>query len=239
MISDKFKCIFIHIPKTAGSSIELFFDEYPEEQHVLATKCISLYGKQKWSKYYRFAFVRNPWDRIVSWFLWSNRDCFHYNWKTAAGFGTWANKQTEWGIGGGHPKVQEGWYTSLKDDFERFVLSIENTKDKDDYDLLIKGNAYKGKWIASQSTWIKNSRGKMVLDFVGKYENLEQDFKKVCTKLNIKYQPLAKAKVLYNRPHYSNFYNKKTKERIAKLYDDDIRNFNYRYEEKNETKHKM
>ena len=26
MINNEFKCIFVHIPKTAGSSIEVFFD---------------------------------------------------------------------------------------------------------------------------------------------------------------------------------------------------------------------
>lgn len=232
MISDEFKCIFVHINKTAGSSVEVFFEEYPRAQHVVTTKCIEEYGKRKWNKYFKFSIVRNPWDRLLSWYLWIERDTFLYDWSSSTPFQGYSVPY-EWGMHGGHPEVRPDWYKSLKPGFEKFVFSIKSTKDKSDFNLVeSKRNAAKGKWVASQLTWLKNSRGVVPLDFIGKFENLENDFKKICQKLNLEEDPLPKAKVLRNRPHYSYFYDKNTKDKVAKLYKDDIEYFGYEFEDK-------
>ena len=79
MIWKKTKSIFIHIPKTGGTSIEIYFQDYLKEQfkkdekHITAIEAIDLYHSQ-WHRYFTFSFVRNPWDRIYSY--WYN----YYNW---------------------------------------------------------------------------------------------------------------------------------------------------------------
>lgn len=63
---DKYKCIFIHIPKTAGTSIlSLFMGNEIIRDHKTAD-CFKVVNPEKFEKYYKFAFVRNPWDRTVS-----------------------------------------------------------------------------------------------------------------------------------------------------------------------------
>jgi len=71
MIDHRFKCIFIHIPRTGGSSIEKFFNgknsrtENLNTKHMLASTAKKLYADY-WDDYFKFSFVRNPWDRMVS-----------------------------------------------------------------------------------------------------------------------------------------------------------------------------
>ena len=91
MISHDKKCIFIHIPKCGGTSVEDVI--WPKEQgrtevdlwmgfvsrfenkyqtgglqHLLSWQVREEVGSDVFSAYYKFAFVRNPWDRIVSQF---------------------------------------------------------------------------------------------------------------------------------------------------------------------------
>lgn len=67
--------IFVHIPKCAGTSIEKALGIYgkPEcwhgvglPQHWTLNKIVERYGEQILDDNFVFAFVRNPWDRIVS-----------------------------------------------------------------------------------------------------------------------------------------------------------------------------
>jgi hypothetical protein len=61
---NQYRCVFIHIPKTAGSSIVLsLFGE--GSRHVSYREYESANPK-KFRRYFKFAFVRNPWDRLVS-----------------------------------------------------------------------------------------------------------------------------------------------------------------------------
>ena len=63
MISHSLKCIFVHIPKCAGSSVnqQLKLKSIGFSGHAPAS-CHSEYLKD----YFSFTFVRNPYDRIAS-----------------------------------------------------------------------------------------------------------------------------------------------------------------------------
>ena len=96
MISHDKKCIFIHIPKCGGTSVEDVL--WPKEQgrteedlwmgfvsrfknkyqtgglqHLLAWQVREEVGRDVFRAYYKFAFVRNPWDRVVSQFAYMQR----------------------------------------------------------------------------------------------------------------------------------------------------------------------
>lgn len=62
--NDLYKCIFIHIPKTAGISIsKTLFNVRVGHKSI---RKYEIYNKMKFKNYYKFTFVRNPWDRILS-----------------------------------------------------------------------------------------------------------------------------------------------------------------------------
>ena len=70
MICHKYKCIFIHAPRTGGTSIEFSFgqDVFFKKKHLKASEVFNEVGEKGWRDYFKFTFVRNPWDRVVSLF---------------------------------------------------------------------------------------------------------------------------------------------------------------------------
>jgi hypothetical protein len=89
LISDKYKIIFIHIPKNAGTYITtLLYNldnylqriEYDNSGHITAKKCIEIIGEKKFREYTVFAVVRNIYDKMYSLYNFSknNAICIDY-----------------------------------------------------------------------------------------------------------------------------------------------------------------
>lgn len=78
-INRKNKVIFIHIPKTGGYSIYKIFDMKPPFEgenegmgHQTSANHKSKF-KRKWDGYFKFAFVRNPWERFISAYMYHRK----------------------------------------------------------------------------------------------------------------------------------------------------------------------
>jgi hypothetical protein len=66
MINHEHKYIFIHVPKTAGTSIVKALD-LPDKGHYTQLEIYKRYeGAHDISKYFSFGFVKNPWARFLS-----------------------------------------------------------------------------------------------------------------------------------------------------------------------------
>ena len=80
IISKSKNYLFIHIPKTGGSSLrreliknksdeDLVFLDDNQHNKVPSIKKIYTENDINWKSTFKFAFVRNPWDRVVSYYL--------------------------------------------------------------------------------------------------------------------------------------------------------------------------
>ena len=74
MVLDDLGLIFVHITRTGGTSIEValagqdWWQISPQTKHLSARQIRIQVGEEKWSDYFKFSIVRNPWDRVVSMF---------------------------------------------------------------------------------------------------------------------------------------------------------------------------
>jgi hypothetical protein len=67
--ADQLRCIFIHVPKCAGVSISQTLFGSLGGSHLRAADYQTIYSKREYNEYFKFAFVRNPWDRLASAFF--------------------------------------------------------------------------------------------------------------------------------------------------------------------------
>ena len=72
LVSDSHKLVFVHIQKTGGVTVhELLRERIPDLRNILARHEFARRGMAElndWDEYFKFAFARNPWDRLVSWY---------------------------------------------------------------------------------------------------------------------------------------------------------------------------
>lgn len=216
MISHKHKCIFIHIPKCAGSSINKFLAEgnvldwstpnydllygwCPERkihlQHATSKQLIetNLITQENWDSYFKFTFVRNPWDRAYSDYLWIKSDR-----RLKGSFHDYIAKQGK---------------------FEKVLTDNSNKSYRGDHSLL--------------QTDFYTPDGQFQMDFVGRFENLQEDFAYVKAQLGISDGIIKhEKKNTIRAEHYSSFYTS-SKKRVADIkFEKDIQLLNYSYDEK-------
>ena len=68
------------------------------------------------------------------------------------------------------------------------------------------------------------------IDYIGRFEDLDNSWKYICNKLNIEYSELPhKNKSEYKELDYRKAYTSETKEFVAKKYSEDIKLFNYEF----------
>ena len=76
--------------------------------------------------------------------------------------------------------------------------------------------------------FFKNNDGKINLDFIGKFEDLLVDFKRVERHTNLKFEKLAH-RYKTNHKEYTEYYTDETQKIVAKQYANDIKYFNYEF----------
>lgn len=79
-----------------------------------------------------------------------------------------------------------------------------------------------------QKEFVCDPNGDVIVDFVGRFENIDTDFNTVVNKLKIKNCRLPKTNSTVRKP-YREYYNEETKELINRAFADDIQFFNYTY----------
>ena len=81
--------------------------------------------------------------------------------------------------------------------------------------------------IELQSEYLIDLNGDIIIDFIGRYERLEEDFQEACTGIGIRAPKLPHKREAANRTAYQRYYTDDTADLIAKHFKRDIEMFGY------------
>jgi hypothetical protein len=202
MISLRKRFLFVHIPKTAGNSIQTALRDYSEDQlialrkeqdgierfglrnpnykikkHSTLAEYRNALGTEQFHNFYKFACVRNPWDRMVSYYFTPTQN-------------------------------PESW------DRKKFRGIISKAVSVADYLRLDK---HEGDPFSN-------------VDYIIRFESLADDFRTVCGALSVSPATLPQYN-RSSREHYSKYYDDELRELVRARFAAEIERFGYTFEE--------
>ena len=211
LISKKKKFIFVHVQKTAGTSLQkVLRSNVPDTKlwlgrHGRAVDGVAAIGRERWERYFSFGFVRNPWDRLVS----------HYSMIRDRITELTPEQRRE-----AHPFKIELWNYVLhfSEDFESFLDNCTG--------LIWDRDCYKS-FLFNQLDYLEDDEGQLLVDYVGRFENFEHDARQTLEKIGIEADvPRLNPS---SRGDYRQYFNPRTRDLVAERFKRDIEAFGYEF----------
>jgi len=197
----KYKCIFIHIPKTAGTSFgrTIFENRDPSVSHTDALY-YKVFEPKLFREYFKFTFVRNPWDRVLSNFNYFRR----------------TDKIER------VPQLKETKFLTQYNDFESFVMDLCNPK--------IREHLLSMYHFRKQNEFIYDYKMNLLIDYLGYFETFNDDSDNILLKLNRSELKIPHLNSSKKEKDYKDVYTDKTRDIVSKLYPEDIELFGYNFD---------
>jgi hypothetical protein len=216
-ISHPHKTIFVHIPKTAGTSAEAVLGMHGEKKDIGVKPYFNqqldiehLYGRQMqhmtaqgikatlnndalFDAYFKFAIVRNPWDRLVSALAWTDQK--------------WAR---------GEELNAADFDRQVMQMYEQFRAAASSSQ---------PGSL--PAYVYPQYLYLIDPNGKLMVNFIAKYENLQADWRMICERLGVDAE-LPRRMKSHHR-NYREYYGEQTRRLVAEVYAADVRLFQYEF----------
>ena len=210
--------LYIHPPRNGGKSIEQsIYNVTPKKSsscHKDMQGHLDIYKGNAIGDCYTFTFCRNPWDRVVS--------LYHASKQIYKNF--YVNE---------FPEYLEH-HTSTHSDvpsFDDYIKYKLFTCHAQQLDYIEIKNSYN---INNYFLETFNDKTIFKLNFIGRFENYNEDYKKLAK--NIKkfndwdINPLVHVNKTYHEPYWS-YYTEETRDIVAKEWKDDIEYFKYQFKE--------
>jgi hypothetical protein len=170
-----------------------------------------------WNEYFKFVFVRNPWDWFISqWF---------YNSLSAAEARAARPSRRRRALQAVRRSAPASGPSPLVRS-EGDELRVEDVDRVFDVLKLFKG--LPGRDSLYQSNWVYDMDGRVMVDYVGRYETLAADFDEILRHLDLDLS-LPRLNTTDHRD-YRSYYSAETRERVGELWAVDVENFGYTFD---------
>lgn len=256
-ISDQYKFIFIHNPKCGGHTIEHLIKPYSNIGHHRvrdrdpnklnffrhdAAAAVHHYF-DKFEEYYSFSTIRNPWDRIVSFFYFNAFDKYFIPY--------YAYPEDQWPLIQHNPTcdwnkwILEAIYQmrELKSEWDWDHLAVKNvywrygkTQDPWTINKIAEITGYPRPYILcslwpylAQNMFYKN--GRLIVNRIIRLEDFDKELSSFLKVLipDIQINEIPQCNQSIAKRDYRDYFNSYTRQQIGKLFERDIEIGKYRF----------
>lgn len=160
LIADSPRFLFVHIQRTGGTSLDAILrEQVTTARRFLGTHDFASRAKRElglaYGGYFKFAFVRNPWDRLVSWYEMIKQRSAEPN---------------------AYPLVLWKYLNDNANTFEEFILKCTDVINDTDGDK---------SFMFPQTKYLCDEAGTLTVDFVGRFEQYERDANQILRRLGL------------------------------------------------------
>lgn len=215
ILLERYHAVYIDIAKVASSSLKSTFaslldldeaDGNPHEVKFPRPHDPDPAGERLYPGLYTFAFVRNPWDRLVS--------CYRDK------IGGEVDGFTNFSESGVAHCLAHFDVFSANMSFEKFVHAVASIPE-----------AEADEHFRSQHDYLTNSSGDIAVDFVGRYENLESDFRHMAHEIRLPPNArLPRLQATQKVVDYADYYTPDMRNVVAIRFAQDIELFSYQFD---------
>jgi len=207
MISLKYKFLFVHVPKTAGNSIQnilapfaddvivssepyqdgierfdLRNDEFKTSKHSTLFEYRQRLGSRTVKGLFKFATIRNPWDMMISYYFSHHRGVSHWD----------------------------------KHGFKKLLGSVPTLRH---YLCLPKSTLLQR--FAPRDIFARIGPLDKDIDLLMRFEKLDEDFAEACRRIGLPSQDLPRRNAS-NRTDYRNYYDDECRELVRVKFSEEI-----------------
>ena len=205
-ISHKHKYIFVHIPKTGGISIRRALEKsdatLSKYTHQSIRTIQPTLTPEQFTSYYKFGFVRNPWDRLYSMYRYNNKIILHHKklqYYNSHGLDLYVLPFKDWLFG----ETWNSWDPNK-------TITLPNQK-------------------LEQLYFLTDNDNQIIVDYIARFENIISEFNIICNTVAIKQHKLIKENQSGPRINYRKQYDNEMIDFVYKYHTHDITQFNYHF----------
>jgi chondroitin 4-sulfotransferase 11 len=214
--------VFVHVPKTGGTSIShlfnvrtrqnLFFtspndtsDKIPA--HLTWVELKAKLPEDFIRRAFKFAFVRNPWDRFLSAYLYARQ--------------TYLNEIQKNGL---QHRDKMGFNECHLVSLDAFVQTLEFDREvRNSHSRGLKGH------LETQSSYVSDESGRLAMDFIGRFENFDSDVRAVAARIGLTVSVVPHRNTTHRTQSYRDCYSVFARNAVASFYSEDVEQFGYTF----------
>ena len=215
MLSLKHKFLFVHIAKTGGTSIRaalmpLRWTEPHQISIFICSKLSGMSGHRIGAKFPRHAKAIAAKEMLP-------QELYDELFKFVFVRNPWDLQVSSWH----HIRRERPHLLKGIDSFDKFIRWKLDSSRPYQFHIDIS--------IEHQADYIIDLHGNKIVDFVGRYENLADDFNTVCERIGIRPRQLPHRRQAKDRDDYHSYYSDTLAQQVADYFQPDIERFGYRF----------